>query len=55
VTLAVMSNAFDAPQTHRQQRLGALERWHLAFLIYAQHQRMIRRIPVQTDDIALHV
>jgi hypothetical protein len=37
---------------HRQDRLRAIERLDLAFLIHAQHQRPIRRVQVQPDDVA---
>jgi hypothetical protein len=32
--------------------LGTLERLNLAFFIDAQHHRVIRRIEVETDDVA---
>jgi hypothetical protein len=43
-------------QTHRQDRLRALERLHLALLVHAQHQRMLGRIEVQANDrqVAMH-
>src|SRR6267378_8707939 len=48
----VVRDAFDVPQSQRQKRLRALERLYLALLINTQHQRMIRRIEVQADDVA---
>lgn len=46
-----MCNSFDIPQTHRQHRLRALERLYLAFLIHAQHQRLIGWVQIHADDI----
>ena len=40
------------PRTHRQQRPGPIQRLHLAFLIETQHQRMVRRIQIQPDNVA---
>ncbi len=37
---------------HRQQRRTALQRLHLALLVDAQYQRLVRRIEIQPDDIA---
>jgi hypothetical protein len=37
---------------HRQQRTRAIQRLHLAFLVKTGHQRVIRRIEIQTDDVA---
>ena len=38
--------------TQRQEGPRALEGWHLAFLVDAQHQRTVGGIEVQADDIA---
>jgi hypothetical protein len=43
----VMGDAFDIPQAHRQDRLRALKRLHLALLIDAQNQGILRRIKVE--------
>lgn len=37
--------------THRQQRPRPVQRLNLRLLIHAQHQRFVRRIQVQADDI----
>jgi hypothetical protein len=36
---------------HRQARLGPIERLDLALFVHRQHDRMGRRIDVQTDDV----
>src|SRR5215472_16599314 len=48
----VVGYSFDITQAHRQHRLGALQRLHLALLVYAQHQRLVGRIKVQPGDVA---
>ncbi len=48
----VVRDAFDVPQPHRQHRLGTLQGLYLALLVHTQHQRMIRRIQIQADDVA---
>src|SRR4249920_3294836 len=35
----------------RKNRLRAIQRLHLALLVYAQNNRAVRRIQVQPDDI----
>jgi len=52
VPLVIMGHALDIAEAQRQQRLGALQRLHLALLINAQHQGIVRRIQVQPDYIA---
>ncbi len=52
VTRVVMRPAFHLPGLQRQQRLRALERLDLRFLIDAKHGRVGRRIEIQADDIA---
>jgi hypothetical protein len=39
----IVGDALDVAETHRQDRLSALERLALALLVDAQHQRVIRR------------
>ena len=39
----IVRHAFGITQTHRQHGLRTVQRLNLAFLIDAQHQRMIRR------------
>ena len=43
------SSSWASP--HRQQRLGAIQRLDLAFLIHTQHQSLIGWVQVQSDDI----
>ncbi len=44
VPLVIVSDTLDVTEAQRQQRLGALQRLHLALLIHAQHQGIVRRI-----------
>src|SRR5256885_4955181 len=48
----VVGLAFGQAGAQRQNRLGTIERLNLALLVYAQHQRFVRRIEVQADHIA---
>ena len=48
----VEPRAFGQAGAQRQNRLGTIERLNLALLVYAQHQRFVRRIEVQADHIA---
>ena len=48
----VVRDAFDVSKAHRQQRLSALQGLTLALLVNAKNQRVLRRIQVQTDDVA---
>jgi len=43
---------FGQPGHHRQHRRGAVQGLDLGFLVYAQHQRLFRRIQIQPDDVA---
>jgi hypothetical protein len=47
-----VGHALDVAEAHGQQRLGALERLHLAFLVDAENQRLVGRIEVQPDHVA---
>ena len=47
-----MGHSFDVSRAHRQHRLAGFQRLHLALLIDARHDRMVRRIQVQTGGIA---
>ena len=40
------------PERERQERLGTVERLHLALLVEAQHQGMIGRAHIETDNVA---
>ena len=48
----VVGDAFDIAQSHRQHRLSALKRLDLAFFVDAQHHGVIRRVQIQSDDVA---
>lgn len=48
----VVGDAFDVAQAHRQNRLCPLQRLNLAFLVDAEHQRFVRRVEVEPDDVA---
>jgi hypothetical protein len=48
----VMRTPLNLTRAHRQQRLRAVQGLDLALLVQAQHQRLVRRIQVQPDDIA---
>ena len=50
--LVVMGAPLNLPRPHRQQRLGTIQRLDLRFLIDAEHQRPIRRVEIETDDVA---
>ena len=51
VALVVVGHGGSAPGLHRQTRLGAIQRLYLTLLIATQHQRMLGRGHVQTDDV----
>src|ERR1700676_4981909 len=51
VAVIIMRDAFDIAKSKGQYRLGALKGLDLALLIDAQHQGLVRRIEVQTDDV----
>jgi hypothetical protein len=46
VPLIVMSAPFGLPWSHWQQRLGAIGRLDLRFLIDAEHERVVRRVEI---------
>jgi hypothetical protein len=52
MTYVIRSAALGLAGAHRQQRLTAVQRLNLGFLVHAQHQRPIRRMEVQTHDVA---
>ena len=52
MALVIVGAPLDLAGAHRQQRLGAVERLDLALLVDAQHQRALRRIEVEADDVA---
>lgn len=48
----VMRDAFHVTQAHGQHRLGAAQGLDLRLFIDGQHDGMIRRVQVQTDNVA---
>jgi hypothetical protein len=52
MALIVMGSPLGLAGLHRQQRLCAVERLYLGFLIDAQHHGAIWRIEVEPDDVA---
>jgi len=40
------------PRPHRQQRPRAIQGLHLTLFIQAEHQRVVRRIEIEADDVA---
>src|SRR5712671_5694321 len=52
VPLVVMGVPFGLPGSHREQRLGAIQRLDLRFLIDAEHQRVVRRVEIEADNVA---
>ena len=47
-----MRAPFDLAGSHRQQRLRAVERLHLGFLVNTQHNGAFRWRQVESDDVA---
>ena len=52
VALVIVTAALGLSGPHRQQRLRPIQRLNLRFLIDAQHQCAVRRIHVQSNDVA---
>src|SRR6185437_9952019 len=52
VAIIIVRYSFNVTQAHWQHRLAALQRLHLTFFVYAQHQRIVGRIEVQAYDVA---
>ena len=48
----VVGLSFGLAQTHRQDRLSTLERLNLRFLVNAQHDRVVRRVHIQANNVA---
>ena len=51
VANVVVGHPFEVAKANRQERLRSLERLHLALLIDTEHQGLVRRIEIQTDDV----
>ena len=52
VTTIVVRHALDVAEAHGEERLGAIEGLHLAFLVDAQDQRLVRRVEIEPDHVA---
>ena len=52
VTDVIVGYAFHVSQPHGQKRLGTFQGLRLALLVYAKHHRGIRRVQIQSDDVA---
>jgi hypothetical protein len=48
----IMRAPLRPPQPDRAGRLGALQRLDLAFLIHAQHDRVLRWVQIQANHVA---
>ena len=51
VALVVVGHPRGAPGLDRQRRLGAIQRLDLCLLVDAEHDRALRRVQIQADDI----
>ena len=51
VALVVVGHRAGPARLHRQRRLGAVQRLDLGLLVHAQHDRLLRRVQVQPDDV----
>jgi len=51
VPLVVVSLPLRQAGPERKNRLDAIQRLDLALLIHAEHDRLVRRIQVETDDV----
>src|SRR5215475_7402473 len=51
VSIIIVSDAFDVTQSYRQYGLSPFQGLDLALLVYTQHQSLIGRIQIQTDDV----
>ena len=51
VSLVVVGHRSGPPFLHRQARLGAIQRLDLTLFVNREHQRLVRRIQVEANDI----
>src|SRR6266446_10162024 len=51
VALVVVGAAFNLSGPHRQEGLGPVESLDLGLLVYTQHQRVVRRVHIETDHV----
>ena len=52
VAHVVVRDAFDVADAHRQQRLGSVQSLDLALLVDAEHHGLVRRVQIESDDVA---
>ena len=52
VALVIVAAPLRLARPHGQHRLGAVERLDLALLVDAEHQRAVRRVEIEADDVA---
>ena len=52
VALVIMAAPLRLARPHRQHRLGAVQRLDLALFVDAEHQRAVRRVEIEADDVA---
>src|SRR5437868_10452995 len=52
MTFVIVSSLLRKARSHGQQRLSAVEGLNLGLLVDAQDHRPLRRIQVETDDVA---
>src|SRR5216684_1183071 len=52
MALVIMSSTLHLAGQHGKDWLATAQRLNLTLLIHAQHQRMMRRVQVQADDVA---
>src|ERR1700720_2281309 len=52
MALVIVSLTLNLAGPHRKDRLATAQRLNLTLLIHAQHQRMMRRVHVQADDVS---
>jgi hypothetical protein len=51
VAHVIVRPPLDLPRSHRQQGLAAIQRLDLRFLVPTEHERAIRRIQIEPDDV----
>ena len=48
---AIMGHTDGQSGPHRERRLGAVKRLNLRLFVHAQHQRTLRRVQIEPDDV----
>jgi hypothetical protein len=52
VALVIVGYSLDITQSHRQERLAALQRLNLALLVNREDERLIGGVKVESDDVS---